>query len=140
MRDADESALLDILIPPSADGRMPGGNAVEFAAYAARRGLATFIREGVATLDLAVREKTGRGFAAMQPAEAADVLRSIERAHAAFLAPLMKHLVQCYYQNGAVLHGIGVEARPPFPDGFMVEDGDLTLLEPVLDLGPRYRL
>ena len=34
---------------------------------------------------------------------------------------------------------IGLEARPPFPQGYLLEEGDLTLLEPVYLRGKIYR-
>ena len=41
------------------------------------------------------------------------------------------HTVTCYYQDDRVLAAIGLEARPPFPKGYDVPAGDLSLLEPV---------
>jgi hypothetical protein len=38
-----------------------------------------------------------------------------------------------------VLEAIGMEARAPFPKGFEVEPGDLSLLDPVRRRGRVYR-
>jgi hypothetical protein len=37
----------------------------------------------------------------------------------------------CYYQDDQVVVALGMEARPPFPKGNVVEPGDLSLLDPV---------
>ena len=47
--------------------------------------------------------------------------------------------VQCYYRDDRVMKAIGMERRPPFPLGFQVETGDLSLLEPVRARGKKYR-
>ena len=52
---------------------------------------------------------------------------------------LAQQTVTCYYQNDRVLEAIGVGARPPFPEGYQVPSGDLSLLEPVRGRGRIYR-
>ena len=42
-------------------------------------------------------------------------------------------------KNEKVLELIGVEERPPFPNGYQIEKGDLSLLEPVFLRGKIYR-
>lgn len=46
---------------------------------------------------------------------------------------------QCYYRDPRVLEAIGVEPRPPFPKGHLVEQGDFSLLDPVRARGPIWR-
>ncbi len=48
-------------------------------------------------------------------------------------------VVQCYYRDDRVMRSLGMEARPPFPRGFQVEQGDWSLLDPVKDRAPLYR-
>ena len=42
-------------------------------------------------------------------------------------------VLQCYYRDGRVLLAVGHEARPPFPKGYTVEQGDWSLLDAVRD-------
>ena len=51
------------------------------------------------------------------------------------LQQLALETVTCYYQQDRVLEGLGMEARPPFPTGYRVEQGDLSLLKPVIARG-----
>ena len=44
-----------------------------------------------------------------------------------------------YYQHDDVLKAIGLEAPPPFPKGYELEEGDILLLEPVYYRGKIYR-
>jgi hypothetical protein len=55
------------------------------------------------------------------------------------LQQLALDIVTCYYQQDRVLEGLGMEARPPFPTGYQVEQGDLSLLKPVIARGKIYR-
>jgi hypothetical protein len=56
-----------------------------------------------------------------------------------FLARLAQQTVTAYYQDDRVLQAIGMEARPPFPKGYEVPSGDLSLLDPVRARGRVYR-
>jgi hypothetical protein len=47
--------------------------------------------------------------------------------------------VQCYYRDDRVMRSLGMEVRPPFPQGFEVERGDWSLLDPVRSRPPLYR-
>ena len=44
-----------------------------------------------------------------------------------------------YYINPTVLESLGLEARPPQPKGYVVEAGDLSSLEAVVQRGQAYR-
>lgn len=46
---------------------------------------------------------------------------------------------RCYYRDDRVVLSIGVEARPPFPLGYEVEEGDWSLLDPVRARGRIWR-
>ncbi len=67
---------------------------------------------------------------------AARRLREDEPALAAVLATVV---VRCYYRDDRVMRSLGMEPRPPFPEGFDVEPGDWSLLDPVRARGPIYR-
>ncbi len=52
---------------------------------------------------------------------------------------LVNCAVQCYYRDDRVLTAVGAEPRAPHPDGFEVEAGDWSLLDPVRARGTIYR-
>lgn len=39
--------------------------------------------------------------------------------------------VQNYYSDDRVMRSLGMESRPPFPDGYSLDQGDWSLLDPV---------
>ena len=62
-----------------------------------------------------------------------------EAAHVAAQRMLTRIVVQCYYRDDRVMQSLGMDARPPFPQGFEVEESDWSLLEPVKQRGKIYR-
>jgi len=44
---------------------------------------------------------------------------------------LSRAILQCYYRDDRVVLSLGLEARPPFPKGHTLEQGDWSLLDPV---------
>ena len=44
---------------------------------------------------------------------------------------LVRVVLQCYYRDDRVLRSLGLELRAPFPKGYMLEQGDWSLLDPV---------
>ena len=46
-------------------------------------------------------------------------------------ATLVRVVLQCYYRDDRVLRSLGLELRAPFPQGYTLEQGDWSLLDPV---------
>lgn len=135
--------VLDLLIPPSADGRLPGAGELGLAHYVeallertpAPRPL---LAEGLAALEAAA---SGRGarFAEL-PREAQRALLDAHAETAPGFAPTLLFLVMTgYYREPRVLAALGLEDRPPFPKGHAVAESDFPLLDAVRRRGRRYR-
>lgn len=52
---------------------------------------------------------------------------------------LVSLILQCCYRDDRIMRSLGMEVRPPFPDGYEVEAGDWSLLDPVRRRAPFYR-
>jgi hypothetical protein len=133
--------LADLIIPPSADGRLPGASAFDVAGYLAEVVPETLpaLRIELDRLDADARARHGRGFDALDAPARAALVDALRAADPAFLATLALETASCYYQQDAVLAAIGVEPRPPAPQGFQVLAGDLSLLAPVRRRGRIWR-
>lgn len=75
---------------------------------------------------------------------AGDLLQDAEQlssrlSHEPTMAALVSLVLQCYYRDDRVLQALGMEARPPFPQGFEVETGDWSMLAPVQQRGKLWR-
>ncbi|MDU9007090.1 hypothetical protein [Sedimentitalea todarodis] len=63
----------------------------------------------------------------------------LNMADSAAARELHQIVVFCYYRDPRVMRALGMEVRPPFPQGFDVEPSDLSLLEPVRKRASIYR-
>ena len=54
-------------------------------------------------------------------------------------ATLVRVVLQCYYRDDRVLRSLGLELRAPFPKGYVLPDGDWSLLDPVKARGGTLR-
>jgi len=137
-------AVLDEIVPPSRDGKLPGAGALGMASFVARAIDATpllraVVEPGLAALDASARQRGAADFAALARAERTDVLREVAAAHPAFAPSLASQTYLVYYRQPEVLAALGLEPRPPFPLGHTMEPDDLELLEAVRERGRRYR-
>jgi hypothetical protein len=135
------SVLLNMILPPSADGRMPGaaGMAALIGQIAEARTTLPALRESLDKLDHEAVTQYGAPFAAVDEVRRVSLLDQMRTRDPGTLQQLALDTVTCYYQQDRVLEGLGMEARPPFPTGYQVEQGDLSLLKPVIARGKIYR-
>lgn len=59
------------------------------------------------------------------------VVQSFQRRGGEAPAALARVVLQCYYRDDRVVCSLGLEPRPPFPKGHILEQGDWSLLDPV---------
>ena len=133
------ASVLDEIIPPSPDGRLPGAGEVGVAthvdrALAALPDLRSMVREGLQELEQAAESRHGRRFMALSQPERAAIV-----AEQSFTFPLTLHTYVGYYQAPRVVAALGMEPRPPHPQGYTMEPSDLSLLDPVRKRAPFYR-
>ena len=67
------------------------------------------------------------------------VLNQVREGTPRFLMTFAMLAVEVYYLNDRVRVAIGLPARAPYPEGFTVPRGDLSLLEPVQKRGDIWR-
>ncbi len=127
-------AVLDAIIPRSADGRLPGAGELGLAREIEQKlgAMVAFTARGLDALDALARERGAAEFAALASAERMELLNAHATADPGFLPGLMFQVYSAYYQHPRVLAGLGVEPRPPHPKGYALEQPDLeALLAPV---------
>jgi hypothetical protein len=67
------------------------------------------------------------------------VLDLVGSASDGAMVTLGRVILQCYSRDDRVLLSIGVEPRPPFPKGHVLEQGDWSLLDAVRQRKPFWR-
>ena len=134
---ADFRCLAGMIVPASAKYAVPGAEDEQIFADIARsvgRDLAA-VRSALATL----REMAGGPFAALDAARRAAVASKLREAGGASLGALTRLVLLCYYRDDRVMISLGLEPRPPFPKGHVLEQGDWSLLDPVRARKPFWR-
>jgi len=130
-------ALVGIIIPASAAHGVPGADDSSiYADILASLGPEVGkVRAGLQRLDALA----GGSFADLDVARRQAVAFQFRDTEADALPPWVSITVQCYYRDDRVMHSLGMEARPPFPKGFQVEQGDWSLLDAVRARPKLYR-
>ena len=73
----------------------------------------------------------GKPLAALDPAKRDAIAKEFRATGGAPAATLVRVVLQCYYRDDRVLRSLGLELRAPFPQGYVLPDGDWSLLDPV---------
>ena len=133
--------VLDLIVPASDDGSRPSAADIDVLGYIRNVESHTLdsLRGDLDRLDDEARQLHGEAFASLDPASRQGIVDAIRESEPHFMRTLAMQTVTCYYQDDRVLEALGVGARPPFPKGYEVPSGDLSLLEPVRQRGKVYR-
>ena len=138
------ASVLDRIVPPSSDGRLPGAGGLGLAtdverAVDATPALRPVIALGLTTLGELARRRHPQGFSVLAEGERTALLDELAATDAAFLPTLAFLTYTAYYQHADVLRALGLEPRPPHPKGYEMEENDPALLEPVRRRARLYR-
>lgn len=133
--------LLDMIVPASAVRNLPSARDVGVLDYL--RVLVpealTEVAAGFVKLEQQTQERHRTTFDRLSIAAQQALIDELRAADRNFMQRLALEAVSCYYQHPQVLAALAIEDRPPFPKGYQVIAGDLTLLEPVRRRGQVYR-
>jgi len=126
-----------MMIPTSAEFDVPGADdPVIQADIVATLGRDTaLVREA---LDQLAR-LAGQALADLDPARREAVAVELRASGGDAVMPLTRVVLQCYYRDDRVVRSLGLEPRPPYPKGHVLEDGDWSLLDPVRARPPMWR-
>jgi len=133
----DLRAIAGMMIPTSAEFDVPGADdPVIQADIVATLGRDTaLVREA---LDQLAR-LAGQALADLDPARLEAVAVELRASGGDAVMTLTRVVLQCYYRDDRVVRSLGLEPRPPYPKGHVLEDGDWSLLDPVRARPPMWR-
>jgi hypothetical protein len=137
-------SLIDDVIPPSDDGRLPGAGTLGLAAHVVRTVEQTpmfrpVLEYGLSAIADLAAKRSPAGFAGLSRAQAKEVVEEFAATDQFFLPAFLFLVYSGYYRDPRVVEALGLEARPPHPKGYTMEPDDPTLLDPVRRRGPMYR-
>jgi hypothetical protein len=138
------SCVLDEIIPRSEDGRLPGAgeSGLASAIDEVQRNspeLRSAIDDGLSALAELLAGRGAEDLASLGDAERIEVMNELAKRAPAFLPGLVFQTYVAYYRHDDVVLALGLEPRPPHPRGYELEQGDLSLLDPVRRRDPIYR-
>jgi hypothetical protein len=93
----------------------------------------------VRTALAALRTLAGGSFAALDAMRRAEVATKLRTEGGVAVGVLTRVVLLCYYRDDRVMVSLGIEVRPPFPQGHVVEQGDWLLLDTVRTRKPFWR-
>ena len=133
--------VLDMIVPPGSDGRLPGASQVGVPAHlmAWAPPLILVLAAELDRLAAESRSRHGCDFPALQAAQCQALVDAIRWGAPGFMRQLALETVTCYYQDDRVLAALDEPLRAPYPQGYQVLQGDLGLLAPVRRRGKMYR-
>ena len=133
----DLRCLAGLIIPASAKYNVPGADddriVSDIVGSIARE--LDHVRTALRTL----RALAGGSLAGLDATRRAEVAAKLRAEGGVPVRVLTRIILLCYYRNDRVMVSLGLEARPPFPKGHVVEQGDWSLLDPVRARKPIWR-
>ena len=125
----DLRVLAAVIIPASAEFDVPGADdpAIQQDIITTLGRDAGAVREA---LDL-LAHLAGQPLAELDPGRREAVATELRATGGEAVATLTRVVLQCYYRDDRVVRSLGLEPRPPYPKGHVLEDGDWSLLDPV---------
>jgi hypothetical protein len=130
-------AIAGIIIPASIEFDVPGADDPTIQAdMVATLGRDTDrVREALDEL----ARLAGAPLAGLDPVRREAVAMELRATGGAAVATLTRVVLQCYYRDDRVVRSLGLEPRPPYPKGHVLEEGDWSLLDPVRARPPMWR-
>jgi hypothetical protein len=133
--------VLDEIIPPSGDGRLPGAGELGIGRYLEEKAgpLRPLLAQKLAALDEHAGRSGGQSFASLAHQERLALLGEMATSEPVFFQSVVFLTYASYYQSARVIAALGLPVRPPHPEGYEVEPGDLSLLDAVRARPKLYR-
>jgi hypothetical protein len=130
-------AIAGVIIPASVEFDVPGADdpAIQTDIVATLGRDAGLVREALDEL----ARLAGSPLASLDPTRRESVGMELRTRGGVAVATLTRVVLQCYYRDDRVVRSLGLEPRPPYPKGHVLEEGDWSLLDPVRARPPFWR-
>jgi hypothetical protein len=125
----DLRVIAGVIIPASGEFDVPGADdpTIQADMLATLGRDAGLVREALDELARLAEAP----LAGLDPDRREAVARQLRARGGAAVVTLTRVVLQCYYRDDRVVRSLGLEPRPPYPKGHVLEEGDWSLLDPV---------
>lgn len=125
--------LAEMIIPASTEYHVPGAGdeiiLADILAAATPHYLA--LSAALDALEALAQDVGAPGFAKLSQVQREDTVATFRRSQPLAAGLVSALTFQCYYRDDRVMRSLAMDARPPYPKGFDVDQGDWSLLDPV---------
>lgn len=125
----DLRRIVGMMVPPDPESGLPGADD-EVIFEDMLRSLGRDLSDVSAALTRLAALSGGR-FAELEASRRESVAEAFLAERTPQVAVLGRVILQCYYRDDRVMRSFGLEPRPPFPKGHVLEQGDWSLLDAV---------
>jgi hypothetical protein len=125
----DLRRLTGFMVPASREYGVPGADDAAIFADIVRS--LDRDRDAVRAALVMLREIAGDDFAGLDEAKAETAAMTLLSREGPTITALGRAVLQCYYRDDRVMRALGLEPRPPYPKGYVLEQGDWALLDVV---------
>ena len=138
------AALIDAIVPPSADGRMPGAGELDLVPHVERSArqnpmLRPVVEYGLTAIAALAARGRSSGLEGLSRADWTAAFREFTATDEFFLPAFLFLVYGGYYQHDQVVVALGLEPRAPHPKGYEMAGDDWSLLDPVREARKRFR-
>ena len=135
-------AVLDHIVPPNGD--LPAAGELRVAEHVEgvaglSQGTRRLFSEGLKSIEVTSVQMHSSEFVELSDEDKVGVLRQVESQNPDFFSALVVQTYAGYYTNPKVLRAKGLKLRPPQPQGYELDEFDMSLLENVRKRGKVYR-
>ena len=125
----DLRRLTGFMVPASGEYGVPGADDAAIFADIVRS--LDRDRDAVRAALVMLREIAGDDFAGLDESKAEAAAMTLLSREGPTMTALGRAVLQCYYRDDRVVRALGLEPRPPYPKGHVLEQGDWALLDVV---------
>lgn len=136
------STLLGSLLPANQELGTPAGNdpsIIDDILQTLRPVSNEGVLKGLVELRQSSQERFSLSFEECEDIQRVTLFNEMLSRNARFYRTLSAVALQCYYRNDDVMRSLDMEPRPPYPEGYEIPQGDLSLLDPVRKRGKIWR-
>jgi len=134
-------AAVNTIVPADSELNVPGaGDTLIFADIVASIGARhSEINTALTALHETSVQQWQLAFEQLNSVQQLQLVHECQQAMPEQIWSLISVTFECYYRDDRVMQSLDMDARPAFPQGFEVDQGDWSLLDPVKKRAPFYR-
>jgi len=133
------SILLDTIIPPNLEIGIKGGSSIDLEEILGTKEY-TIITDKFSSLIIeTANENHIRDLELLSIENLQKIIQKTKIKNFRFFNYIASLITEFYYLNRENRQALNLKTLPPFPEGNIIDDIDLTILEPVFNRGKIYR-